>query len=66
MKNKFTTQQVIKTSGILLSAEYKSTRMRSNKVSGLNLFAKADIPDHIRCPTRGDGLRPSSIGSRLA
>ena len=63
--NKFTAQQVLKMSGILLSAEYKSTRMRNNKVSGWNLFlseAKADIPDHIRCPTKGDGLRPKFTG----
>jgi len=61
MTNKFTTQQVLKMSGILLSVEYKSTRMRSSKVSGWNLFlseAKADIPDHIHCPTKGDVLRP--------
>jgi len=63
--NKFTAQQVLKMSGILLSAEYKSTRMRNNKVSRWNLFlseAKADIPDHIRCPTKGDGLCPTFTG----
>jgi len=66
MTNKFTTQQVLKMSGILLSAEYKSTRMRSSKVSGWNPFlseAKADIPDHIHCPTKGMGFAPSSIGT---
>lgn len=65
MTNKFTSQQILKMSGILLSAEYKSTRMQSNKVSGWNLFlseAKADIPDHIHCPTKGDGLRPKFTG----
>jgi len=66
LTNKFTTQQVLTMSGILLSAEYKSTRMRSNKVSGWNIFlseAKADIPDHIRCPTKEeDGLRPKFTG----
>ena len=63
--NKFTAQQVLKMSGILLSAEYKSTRMRNNKVSKWNLFlldAKVDIPDHIRCPTKGEGLRPKFTG----
>jgi len=63
--NKFTAQRVLKMSGVLLSAEYKSRSMRNNKVSGWNLFlseAKADIPDHIRCPTKGDGLRPKFAG----
>jgi hypothetical protein len=63
--SKFTTQQILKMAGILLSAEYKSTRMQSNKVSGWNLFlseAKADIPGHIRCPTKVDGLCPKFTG----
>jgi hypothetical protein len=65
MTNKFTTQQILKMSGILLSAEFKSARVKSNKVSAWNLFqseVKADIADHIRSPTVVDGLRPKFTG----
>jgi hypothetical protein len=65
MTNKFTAQQILKMSGILLSAEFKSTRMKSSKVSAWNLFQsdmKATIPDNIRCPTQSDGLRPKFTG----
>jgi hypothetical protein len=59
--DKFTAQQILKMSGILLPAEFKSARMKSSKVSAWNLFQsdmKATVPDEIRCPTKLDGLRP--------
>lgn len=65
MTNKFTAQQILKMSGVLLSAEFKSARMKSNKVSAWNLYqseVKADIPEHIRRPTKSDGIRPKFTG----
>jgi D-lyxose ketol-isomerase len=56
--DKFTAQQILRMSGILLSAEFKSARIKSSKVSAWNLFQsdmKAAVPDHIRCPTQSDG-----------
>jgi hypothetical protein len=64
MTNKFTADQILKMSGIMLSAEFKSARMK-RKVSAWNLYqseAKADIPDHVRCPIKPDGLRPKFTG----
>jgi hypothetical protein len=63
--DKFTAQQILKMSGILLSAEFKSARIKPSKVSAWNLFQsdmKATIPDNIRCPTQSDGLRPKFTG----
>ena len=65
MTNKYTAQQIMKMSGILLSAEFKSARMKSPKVSAWNMFQsdmKAAVPDHIRCPTQSDGHRPKFTG----
>jgi len=65
MTNKFTADQILKMSGIMLSAEFKFARMKRNKVSAWNLYqseVKADIPDHIRCPVKPDGLRPKFTG----
>jgi hypothetical protein len=65
MTSKFTTRQILKMSGILLSAEFKSARVKSNKVSAWNLFqseVKADVANHIRSPTVVDGLRPKFTG----
>jgi len=61
MTNKYTAQQILNMSGILLSAEFKSARMKSSKVSGWTMFQsdmKAAIPDDICCPTQSDGHRP--------
>jgi len=61
MTNKYTAQQILKMSSILLSAEFKSARMKSSKVSAWNMFQsdmKAAIPDDMRCPTQSDGHRP--------
>jgi hypothetical protein len=63
--SKFTAQQILKMSGILLSAEFKSTRMKNSKVSAWNMFQsdmKVAVPDDVRCPMRSDGLRPKFTG----
>jgi D-lyxose ketol-isomerase len=63
--DKFTAQQILRMSGILLSAEFKSARIKSSKVSAWNLFQsdmKSAVPDHIRCPTQSDGLRHKFTG----
>jgi len=52
-------------SGILLTAEFTSSRMKSNKVSVWNLYqsdVKEDIPVHIRRPAKTDGSRPKFTG----
>jgi len=62
---KSTAKQILKMTGSLLTAEFKSARMKCNKVSGWNLFlseVKADVPDHIRNPRKADGLRPKFTG----
>jgi hypothetical protein len=62
---KFTAQQILKMSGILLSAEFKSARMKPSKVSAWFLFQsdmKATVPDNIRSPTQSDGLQPKFTG----
>jgi len=45
MNNKFTTQHTLKISSILLSAEFKSAWVKSNKVSA---WKPLSIADHIR------------------
>jgi len=65
MTNNYTAQQTLKMSGILLSAEFKSPRMKSSKISAWNIFQsdmKAAIPDDICCPTQSDRHRPKFTG----
>ena len=65
MTNNYTAQQILKMSGILLSPEFKSARMKSSKVSAWNMIQsdmKAAIPDDIRCPTQSDRYWPKFTG----
>ena len=67
MTNKLTADQILKMSGIMLSAEFKFARMKRNEVLAWNLHqsvVKADIPDHVRCPVKADGLGPKFTGER--
>jgi len=59
--NKFTAQPILKMSGIILSTQFRSARVKTNKVSIWNLYqsdVKEDIPEHIQYPAKTDGNRP--------